>query len=180
MKDIRFLSYIQTYDIIHLCECWIPKNFELELTDFVVHVIPRRFTKHTQGGGSVILIRKNLSQNISLVSTRFDTIIWLKVDKLILPYDHDLFIACVYIPPSNSTYYNTYGCDLFYELENDVSKFSIMGILYWLVISIVGRVKIQIILRMMLFMTHFVISCLLFLYITMMKILVTVLILIKP
>ncbi len=56
-----------------------------------------------------------------------DTVIWLKLDKCLLDSSEDLYLACVYIPPSSSTFYQAYDCDIFSELENQIVKYLTFG-----------------------------------------------------
>lgn len=105
-----------------LSECWIPNDFTTELDNFTSYIIPRKQSEHVQGGGIVFLVKAKFAKFISLHESYFDSIVWLKIDKSINEQNRDTFFAFVYIPPANSTFYTHYDCDLFYELENQLSS----------------------------------------------------------
>jgi hypothetical protein len=46
-----------------------------------------------------------------------DTVIWLKLDQSLVPSLGDVYLACVYIPPNGSTFYQKFDCDLSNDLE---------------------------------------------------------------
>ncbi|XP_056017143.1 uncharacterized protein LOC130053726 [Ostrea edulis] len=56
-----------------------------------------------------------------------DTVIWLKLDQILMPSLGDVYLACVYIPPSSSTFYQTYDCDVFSDLENHIVEYMSLG-----------------------------------------------------
>ena len=56
-----------------------------------------------------------------------DTVIWLKLDKCLFQNLVDIYLACVYIPPSSSTFYQTYDCDIFADIENQIVEYMNVG-----------------------------------------------------
>lgn len=126
-SDKKFQCYILSYDIVLLTECWIENNFSIDVEGFHSFVFPRMRSKSKQGGCCVILIREKLKHYVSFLENMCDTIIWLKLDKCLLDSSEDLYLACVYIPPSSSTFYQAYDCDIFSELENQIVKYLTFG-----------------------------------------------------
>ena len=56
-----------------------------------------------------------------------DIVIWLKLDKCLFQSLVDIYLACVYIPPSSSTFYQTYDCDIFADIENQIVEYMNVG-----------------------------------------------------
>ena len=56
-----------------------------------------------------------------------DTVIWLKLDKCLFQSLVDIYLAYVYIPPSSSTFYQTYDCDIFADIENQIVEYMNVG-----------------------------------------------------
>ena len=54
---------------------------------------------------------------------------WLKLSKTVFPFEKNVYLCFIYIPPSNSTYTIRTGCDkqLFEKLEQDIEKLSALG-----------------------------------------------------
>lgn len=120
LSNKKCQCYILSYDIVLLTECWIKNNFSIDVEGFHGFVFPRMRSRSEQGGGCVIL---NLKHYVSFLENMCDTITWLRLDKCLLDSSEDLYIACVYIPPSSSTFYQAYDCDIFSELENQNVKY---------------------------------------------------------
>ena len=53
--------------------------------------------------------------------------IWVKLDAVNLGTDKDIYVCCLYLPPSNSEYLKTQDIDIFYLLRSDIIKYSIRG-----------------------------------------------------
>lgn len=127
INDQCFQNFLLTYDIVLLTECWVQKDLDVNLDKFDTYIFPRLKSRSTQGGGIVVLIRKKFHNFISVVKNQHDTVIWLKIQNLLKNIDKDLYVGCAYIPPSNSTFYRLYDCDLFSDLETQISTFQNEG-----------------------------------------------------
>ena len=53
----------------------------------------------------------------------YDTVIWPKLYKCLIQNLVDIYLACVYIPPSSSTFYQTYDCDIFADIEDQIVEY---------------------------------------------------------
>ena len=53
--------------------------------------------------------------------------IWVKLDAVNLGTDKDIYVCCLYLPPSNSEYLKTQDIDIFYLLRSDIIKYSTRG-----------------------------------------------------
>ena len=107
-----------------LTECWIGNEFMYELPEYKCFPIPRKLSSSTQGGGIVIFIKDTMSKSIEVVQNYADSVIWLKTN---FPTGSCMYIACVYIPPANSKFYAKYDCNIFNDLENQISYYKNIG-----------------------------------------------------
>lgn len=129
LKSTCFEHFIKTYNVIILSECWIPNDYHIDIDGFHTCIIPRKLTNATQGGGIIVLIDLKVKQHIDVCEIICDSIVWLKIDKNLLCQTKDVYLAKkgVYIPPVNSVYYNKYNCDLFFELEASLNRYTLVG-----------------------------------------------------
>ena len=134
VDDTMFLSCVNNNDVIILTETWLQGEMDILPNKYFNFHNIRVNSKKSRGrpsGGISVLIRKDLysnsNQNIKkiqvLKSTDFS--VWVKLNKIFFGLEKDVFLGAIYIPPKNSTYYNSHigGCP-FDELEKDISKFS--------------------------------------------------------
>ena len=126
-KDIKFKNYILSYDIVLLTECWLEKSYNLQVDGFDCYSYPRKKSKCVQGGGTVIMIRNSLKSYVSVLFDMYDSILWLRISNTLMHNGQDIYLACVYIPPSCSNFYSLYDCDIMSELENQISIFKQNG-----------------------------------------------------
>ena len=124
LNDSAFSNYICTYDVICLTECWIEKNYSYILPGYTATFIPRELSKSKLGGGIALFIKDTFNDIITLERIYFDTLVWLKIGKECVNGDEDLYICCLYIPPDRTVFYTLYNCDLFFELESQIARFS--------------------------------------------------------
>jgi hypothetical protein len=78
----------------------------------------------------IVLIRDEYSQYVSVSETYLDTIIWMKVDRVLLYYGSvstDVYFAFTYFPLCGSSYYTQYYCEVFYEIEQHISHYISLG-----------------------------------------------------
>ena len=65
-NNTNFKNFLCTYDLVCLSECWLEKDYSLEVPEFTSYVFPRK-SKSIQGGGTIVLIRDSLTQYISAI-----------------------------------------------------------------------------------------------------------------
>ncbi|KAK3098000.1 hypothetical protein FSP39_015209 [Pinctada imbricata] len=126
-SDTNFRNFILEHDLITLTECWLDNDFTIDIPDFTTFYFPRRKTRCIQGGGTIIIVRNIFAKFVSIVQNYADTIIWIKLDRALSCDDQDMYIACVYLPPSNSNYFKHYDVDLFFDIENQIQYYSSLG-----------------------------------------------------
>ena len=57
-------------------------------------------------------------------------IIWIKISREIFPFDDDVFICHMYIPPNVSKVFSPTDFDFFEQLEIDIVKYNDLGKVY--------------------------------------------------
>jgi exonuclease III len=131
ISDDLFYSKVERYDIVGLVETWaVDESLCVEiisngLQDFSYIFVPAvgECVVGRKSGGIILLFRKSLQNAIKTISTHSNAI-WVKLSGAYFGWDKDVFLATVYVPPSNSKYYS----DQFTALEQNIVKYSNMGI----------------------------------------------------
>jgi exonuclease III len=129
-NDGVLCNLLCTYDVICLSECWLENKYTLNVAGFKSYVFPRLKTQIKQGGGMIILVRDEYADCVSVSETFADTIVWMKVDKMLFDFgtvSHDVYFAFTYFPPCSSSFYARYDVDLFYEIEQQISHYMSLG-----------------------------------------------------
>jgi len=109
-----------------LYESWGGKCSNFDIDGFKCFNFYRKFQNRRakrNSGGIVLYIRNSLCKGVSVVRNHFDTIIWLKLDKLFFNFTDDVYIAGVYMWVEGPPAYNVVNEDLFDILQNDVHFF---------------------------------------------------------
>jgi hypothetical protein len=98
-----------------------------------VHNLYRKFQHRRSrraSGGVALYYRDALSNGISIIKNRHDTLIWIKLDKVFFNLDNDIYICGVYLWGDDSPAYNTVNIDLFECLEYDITYYESKGSVY--------------------------------------------------
>ena len=82
IKDGGFQTFIQTYDVVLLTECWLEKDYKSPVEEFHCYYFSRKKPSR-KGGGYVALVKKKIIKNIFFVKNLFDSIIWLQIQNLL-------------------------------------------------------------------------------------------------
>jgi exonuclease III len=81
-----------------------------------------------RGHGGICLFYKNHIKNgLKIVEKNSQGIIWVKLCKYFFDLQDDIFVCFLYIPPSNSVYFNLVDTDYFELLEYNIRKYSDNG-----------------------------------------------------
>ncbi|KAI4889447.1 hypothetical protein NFI96_002246 [Prochilodus magdalenae] len=127
-QNTEFINNIKNTDIIILQETWCKSDSVTHCpTNYKEIIIPS--VKHTNtkkgrdSGGIIIWYKSELSKFITPLKLH-KSHIWLKIKKEITDSVKDLFLCTVYIPPSESPYYDE---DIFPSLHHQISSFQAQG-----------------------------------------------------
>ena len=125
---LEFKKNIKNMDIIILQETWC-RNGEMTLcpTGYCEIVISsRKHSKVTRGrdSGGIIIWYKTEIANFITTSKIEESHVWLKINKKLTQTESDIFLCALYIPPSESPYYNE---EIFENLHSQINDFQAQG-----------------------------------------------------
>lgn len=128
LDDESFESCMKS-DIVCLLETHATKRDVLNYEGYKCYSCCRPEETNKPSGGIAVFIKKEFTTGIKLIDKSNSDIIWLKLDKSFFNFSKDLFLSFVYISPVNSCYTKRTSCDkvIFDKLENDVSRYSVLG-----------------------------------------------------
>ncbi|KAJ8313166.1 hypothetical protein KUTeg_009282, partial [Tegillarca granosa] len=72
-------------------------------------------------------MKETLNSRVSIQEVVTDTIVILKIENCLSPWSENIYVLCSYIPPEKSIFYKLYDCDLMFELEKIIEKYSSTG-----------------------------------------------------
>ena len=129
----RFLDYISSYDLVFLSETWLSnkETMNFDIPGFCSELIPGNKTKNTTkgrySGGLAFYYKNNLKNCISMVKTDQTGILWIKVNEHLFPFDQEVYICHIYVPPTDSKVLTSSNIDLYDQLEQDIIKYNDQG-----------------------------------------------------
>ena len=105
-----------------LNETWSSGHDGFHLDNFTFYDFPRPY-KHPDAlrysGGIGIFIRNDVKGGITIHKSYRDNIVWLKLCKIGLGLERDVYLCSIYFPPANSTWVED---DLFITLYDHISS----------------------------------------------------------
>ena len=134
INDSYFKEVVNNNDIIILTETWLAEHIDIFSDDFYNYhnIRPMHARAKRPSGGISILMRHHLrnsnrGKGIQIVKEH-DCFVWLKIDKLCLNMNKNIFICATYIPPKDSTYWDTRpNSDPYNMLEQDIAQYQQEG-----------------------------------------------------
>ena len=117
------MKLISTYDLIFLSETWISdKNkTNLDLNGYISEHIPDNKSKNTTkgrfSGGISFYYKTKLRKHVKIVEKLQSGIILVKLEKTLFPFNDDVYICHVYMPPNTSRVFSVSEVDMF-EVRN--------------------------------------------------------------
>ena len=129
IDDIDFIDVVQNYDILALGETWLTPEDNPQVEGYYCYSSCRNKQSVSKfySGGIAFLIKEEIRHAVKVIDYSSDFMVWVKLDKKVLNLKNDVFLSALYIPPSNSSFYNKRELDPFDELENAIQKYSTMG-----------------------------------------------------
>ena len=121
-----FINFVTTFDIICFTETFVTFPFSSSVfRDYTIFTATAKKLSHfgRASGGVISLVHKRFADSVQLLTTDFDNTIAFKVEKHVFSTDKDIVFIHTYIPPCESSYYNTsehgYGLE---QLDECVSR----------------------------------------------------------
>ena len=129
-SDADFTNLLYGYDVIFLNESWTCKNSEIDVNGYYSYNFYSKFQNRRarrSSSGTVVYIKSEYKQDVEIVKTVLDTLIWLKLDKTFFNISEDIFICGAYVWGPDSPAYNVHTVDLFELLQDNVNVYSAHG-----------------------------------------------------
>ena len=129
-NDAQFIEILLQNDIVILSESWTEEYFDYELPNFVSFNFHRKFKSkkaRRNSGGIVVYVRDYVSRGVKIISNRFDTLIWLKLEKSFFDIDDDIYLCGTYLWPDESPAAKYYNVNLFDVLQEDIFYYDQIG-----------------------------------------------------
>ena len=129
VDDEDFIDIVNKYDILALGETWLTPEDNLQIDGYYCYSSCRNKSAGSKfySGGIVFLVKDEIKHVVKIIDYKSDFMVWIKLDKSYLKSENDIFVSAVYIPPSNSSFYNKGGLDPFDEFENSVQNYASKG-----------------------------------------------------
>ena len=129
IHDPEVINTINKYDLIGLMETHAGSETDISLQGY--YVFRKDRPKHQKAwkpsGGIAVLVKESLRNACKFDPLSDSDIIWVRVQKQITKQSSDLFLAFVYLPPSNSSYGKVHGNEILQKLEKHIEFFSCRG-----------------------------------------------------
>ena len=127
-NDKHFIDLIKNFDILGIVETHLIASLPSPLPNYKIHHFFRVQDKKAKRvfGGISILVKKSISNGVTITDSSNSNFIWLKLDKHYFNMFEDLYICFLHIPPENSTYSEKQG-DQFENFTINFMKFANKG-----------------------------------------------------
>ena len=127
--DPEVINSLNKFDLIGLMETHAGTETDISLQGY--YVFRKDRPKHKKAwkssGGIAVLVKESLRNACKFDPLSDSDVIWVRVQKQITKLSSDLFIAFVYLPPSNSSYGKVHGNEIMQKLEKHIEYFSCKG-----------------------------------------------------
>ena len=133
LGDYDFLEYISSYDLIFLSETWISNkdNINSDINGYnSEHLFGNKSKNTTKGrysGGIAFYYKNELKNFITIVEKQQFGLIWVKISADLFPFDENVYLCHIYMPPNDSKVFRSSQIDFFEQLELSIVKYSNMG-----------------------------------------------------
>ena len=131
--DPDFHEFIQSHDIILLCETWLSPNTITNLDIdgyFSSHIFGNKSKNTRKGrysGGISVYIKHELMKQVTVVEKQQHGTIWLKLSSAMFSFQDDVYLCHAYFPPANSNVFDVRQVDFHELLESDIIKYNNLG-----------------------------------------------------
>ena len=128
-----FLQYIYQYDIVFLSETWLSKtdSINLDINGYLgTHISGNKSQRTRKGrysGGISVYYRTDLKNYVTVLEIQQCGILWLKLSSALFPFDEDVYLCNVYIPPSTSNVLRHSDIDIYDQIETGIIRYNNIG-----------------------------------------------------
>ena len=103
----------------------------LDIKGYIHDYIPGNKSKRTRkgrySGGISVYYKSELKSHITVLEKLQCGIIWIKLSSELFPFEDDVYISNIYIPPSISSVLKTSDIDMYDQLEAGIIKYNNLG-----------------------------------------------------
>ena len=126
VEEDDFIQFVDTNDIIIITETLLAKQESIALQDFkIIHTAHDKHVNAAKNSGGVLIAyRRKFQKGITVCYKANTEFIWLKLGKEFFKLDKDIYLAGVYIGPSNSPYLLRNKLNTFKELEKSIKNYN--------------------------------------------------------
>ena len=114
----EFQETIAKFDIFCVTESKLDDTDVISVPGYCFLSQTRKQKFIRRSGGIAVFYKDKFQDNIKVIPTESDYILWLRIDHKILDIQEDLLLGVLYIPPSQSRFLNE---DEYLSLENEIT-----------------------------------------------------------
>jgi hypothetical protein len=118
------IDLIKRFDVFIVLETWLVDNTNISLEGYEYFRSDRKKNKKTK---RCTFIKKNILSGVQKLHSRNDDCLWIILKKDFFDIANDIFLACCYIPPSNSKCHEPNSVDMLDILQEEISFHSRKG-----------------------------------------------------
>jgi exonuclease III len=124
LDDALFINEINQHQIIGLVETHSTDTNDIHCEKYYTVQVNRPRSGKKEHGGIAILVHNSIKKGVKFHYSESPDLVWVQLQKQYFHLEDDIFLAIVYIPPTNSTYSKKQNMDPFELLEKDITKYS--------------------------------------------------------
>lgn len=119
----EFTELIKKYHVIGISETKLSKYDNINLPAFDVYYNSRQNCIRNSGG-LALLIKKNISEWVTIMNNNSEFIQWCCISKVCTGLDENLYIGNVYLPPEGSKYVSA---DMWETVQNEITRVKLLS-----------------------------------------------------
>ena len=125
----KFIELTKQNDIICISETHTGQEENLHISGFKCFKLCRKVNKVNNRfyGGIAIFYKEQLKDGIKFLNHKNDDYIWIKLSKDFFNTKVDYYLCYAYIPPNNSTFYQTRLEETWEYIEKEIEHYSNIG-----------------------------------------------------
>ena len=100
MNNDEFTSILSDFDIVLLLETWCGEHSTFELEGYKYFNFNRKNQQKNarrNSGGVAMFYSLDIVECVKVIRKHFDTMIWVKLDKVLLNRDEDIYLCSAYV-----------------------------------------------------------------------------------
>ena len=114
-----FTNYIVNFDLVGFQETKLTELDDIQFDEFKFFTKNRKLLSRVSSGGIALAVKKDLLNEITVIDTDCNLVLWFKVSKKLTKYDSDILCGIIYIPPENTRYSSN---DPFNEIQIELDS----------------------------------------------------------